>query len=163
MPLIRSVATLALFTSLALGSSAQAAAKAPPPDAPIAAPAPVPGTPPQPGWIWQGVWQDGRWSGQWIPAPASTTPPPAAPYAPSAYAPSPYAPPPYAPSPYAYATAGSPYGNYVYVPMGYTLVPVQPAKPQTYTETVTTEYVDVPRHRVIRAKPHKDKRVYTGN
>ena len=22
-----------------------------------------------PGWVWQGVWQDGRWSGQWIPGP----------------------------------------------------------------------------------------------
>lgn len=22
-----------------------------------------------PGWVWQGVWQDGRWNGQWIPGP----------------------------------------------------------------------------------------------
>jgi hypothetical protein len=30
--------------------------------------APQGGTVP-PGWVWQGVWQDGRWNGQWVPGP----------------------------------------------------------------------------------------------
>ncbi len=67
---------LTVLASCTLSGLAQAQAPAPAPDA-------VP-----PGWVWQGVWQDGRWDGQWIPGPGV---PPGAP-APGAY-PAPVAPP----------------------------------------------------------------------
>ncbi len=77
--------------------------------------------------------------------------------------------------PMAYAT-----GTYATMPMapaGYMMMPVQqggqipqaPQAPCVETKTVTTEYVDAPRHRLMRAKPHavaprrKEKRVYTGS
>jgi hypothetical protein len=45
---------------------------------------PVPGAVP-PGWVWQGVWQNGQWQGQWIPGPGG---------APGAPMPGTYPPPP---------------------------------------------------------------------
>lgn len=213
------------------------------------------GTPPA-GWVWQGVWQDGRWSGQWIPTASAqgNTPgylppqPPAAPdpetrrmvdrcrnyghdsgatggvigglaggvignqavggvggtlggaavgavagaaidhagkkardrdcdaffaahpeYAPGARQPTGYGAPPYGAPAYGYAPAGYAYvpGGYSYpAPAGYMMVPApaQPGGGCTTTTVTTTEYVDAPRHRLIRAKPHrKEKRVYTGS
>jgi hypothetical protein len=65
-----------------------------------------------------------------------------------------------------------PYGQMPYgaAPMGYMMVPVMQAPqaaPYTETKTVTTTYVTehdtVRYHHVTRAKPHRDKRVYTGS
>ena len=246
---------------------------------------------PPPGWVWQGTWQDGRWSGQWVPGPGvSGSSVPAAAYGPAgtyipprvidadtqhmidrcrdyrhdsgvagaviggvaggvignrvvsgnrvagtlggaalgavaggaidhagkrrrdreceaffadhpdyapgaaAYAPPPGVPPqpgttgvpmaygvpmPYA-TPMAYGTGTYAAGSYATMPMapaGYMMMPVQqagqipqsPPAPCVETRTVTTEYVDAPRRRLIRAKPHmvvphrKEKRVYTGS
>lgn len=213
-----------------------------------------------PGWIWQGVWQDGRWSGQWIPGPAPMQAGAYAPAMPSStdpetqrminrcrdyrhdsvaggaviggvagavvgnrlsggdrlagtlvggaagavtgaaidragkkardrdceaffsahpeFAPGSvamgagYPAPAYAPQyattyaqPYAQAYPQMPYGA-GYAPVTWMMVPVvaAPRAAPVETRTVTTEYVDTPRRRVIRARPHrKDKRVYTGS
>ncbi len=153
-------------------------------------------TPPQDttipqGWVWQGVWQDGRWSGQWIPgpgmqpgAPAMVAPPPPPPGA-MPWAANPGGPPMMdrchdehgdhhrhghdcganmAPRG---GFAPMPYPQMPYPAMGYMMVPVitQPQQaPCVETRTVTTEYVVDTRRRVIHAKPHrKEKRVYTGS
>lgn len=58
---MRSTATLARLALIALGSCLLAAGSAHAQAAPAGA---VP-----PGWAWQGVWQDGRWAGQWVPGP----------------------------------------------------------------------------------------------
>jgi len=43
----------------------------------------APASTPPPGWVWQGVWQDGRWSGQWVPgAPGAPVVMPQGAYAP---------------------------------------------------------------------------------
>ena len=49
---------LIALSSCALGGVAQA-------DAPAGGAVP-------PGWVWQGVWQNGQWNGQWIPGPGVT-------------------------------------------------------------------------------------------
>ena len=77
------------------------------------------------------------------------------------YVPANYA---YAPAAYAYAPAAN--GTAPMAPMGYMAVPApnQQAGGCTTTTVTTTEYVDPPRQRLVRAKAHhKDKRVYTGS
>ncbi|WP_353229381.1 glycine zipper 2TM domain-containing protein [Novosphingobium sp.] len=72
--------------------------------------------------------------------------------------------------PYGAMGYGAPYYGGAMAP-AYIMVPVMqaPQAPCVETRTVTTEYVDVPRHRLIRtaprrAAPHrKEKRVYTGS
>ena len=169
---------LIALSSCALGASGMARA-----DAPAGGAIP-------PGWVWQGVWQDGRWNGQWIPGPGVMpgTTPGVAPWGgdPDAmrmadrchehhhdrecealihdhpdFAPG-YrpAPPPYPPMPY---------GPMAYAPVAYMMVPVvtAPQQPCVETRTVTTTtYITEKHRRVIWTRPaphHKDKRVYTGS
>jgi hypothetical protein len=122
-----------------------------------------------PGWVWQGVWQDGRWSGRWTPGPGVA---PAAPETGSYAPPQGFGPsmPQQGPAPVAPAYPAMAFGTPETPPMGYMMVPVPTGRQQpcVETRTVTTEYItDRPQHiahRVIRAKPHhKDKRVYTGS
>lgn len=157
---------------------------------PVAQAAPMPSVPA--GWVWQGVWQDGRWSGQWVPGPGVPgpgTPGPAMsgpgmmpspgmmPPPPGVGAPChhdhhaargcdavPPAPSAYPPMPYGPA----PYGSMPSGPMmmGWTWMPVPMQAPQPCVETRTTTvtYVEDHRRRVIAPRPHHhDKRVYTGS
>lgn len=116
-----------------------------------------------PGWVWQGVWQDGRWTGQWMPGPAAGT----GAYPSSQAGPSHAGAPPASSAypPVAYAAPGG-------MPVVYAYVPVVTAQqaPVVETRTVTTEYVpetEYPpetRERVIRARRHhRAKRGTTGN
>jgi hypothetical protein len=77
---------LIAVSSCALATGSLAHADTPPQDTVI----------PQ-GWVWQGVWQDGRWSGQWMPGPGAMAPGGYAPPPSGAYAP----PPPPGPMPWA--------------------------------------------------------------
>ena len=110
------------------------------------------------GWVWQGVWQDGRWSGQWIPGPG---------LAPDASHPGGYPPPPPGPqylpvTPPAPGTAPMmvptvPYAAPGYPVVGYMVAPAMPQAAQApcvETRTVTTEYLPAWRPRVRRARRH---------
>ena len=167
---------LIALSSCALGASGMARA-----DAPAGGSIP-------PGWVWQGVWQDGRWNGQWLPGPGVTpgTPPGVAPWAGDpdamhmadrchehhhdhaceAFAhDQPAPPPPYGAMPYGPMA----YAPMAYAPMAYMMVPVvtAPQQPCVETRTVTTTtYITEKHRRVIWTHPaphHKEKRVYTGS
>jgi len=144
----------------------------------------APGAAIPPGWVWQGVWQDGRWNGQWVPGPGVA---PATPGMPMMMPPAPPAP----MAPVAGEQCRRHHGHdqamecnggmvqpaypvmpqpaMVYPPMAYTMVPVMvpqaPAAPCVEKRTVTTtEYVIERHYHTWHPRPHhKDKRVYTGS
>ena len=74
---MRSLAKWTRVALIALSSCALGAGEMAHADEPAAGAVP-------PGWVWQGAWQDGRWTGQWIPGPG---------VAPGAAPQGPYAPP----------------------------------------------------------------------
>ena len=59
---MRSTASLARLALIAFASCAVAGGT-------LAQAQTAPGGSIPPGWVWQGVWQDGRWTGQWVPGP----------------------------------------------------------------------------------------------
>lgn len=59
---MRSTASLARLALIAFASCAVAGGT-------LAQAQSAPGASIPPGWVWQGVWQDGRWTGQWVPGP----------------------------------------------------------------------------------------------
>lgn len=63
---MRSIAKWTRVALIALSSCALGAGELAKADAPTGGPIP-------PGWVWQGVWQDGRWNGQWIPGPGAAS------------------------------------------------------------------------------------------
>ena len=62
---MRSIAKWTRVALIALSSCALGAGELAKADAPAGGAIP-------PGWVWQGVWQDGRWNGQWVPGPGMT-------------------------------------------------------------------------------------------
>lgn len=158
-----------MMALMALGLSGVARAA----DAPMPVMQGAPGAQIPQGWVWQGVFQDGRWSGQWVPGPGmgpGMMPPPLPQVQPMM--------PPAAmdcgkhhhdcgamPPPMPYAPMG--YGPMMGpMMMGWTWVPVQtqPQQPCVETRTTTVTYEYDHHRRVIPPRPHHhDKRVYTGS
>ena len=96
---------------------------------------PAPGAIP-PGWVWQGVWQDGRWSGRWTPGPGVA---PAAPGTGSYAPPQGFGPsmPQQGPAPVAPAYPAMAFGTPETPPVGYMMVPVPTSRQQPCVETRT--------------------------